>query len=98
MSWRPGEVWLEPELMWFRERTAAPALALAAPLPYPVPPGLAASRRRRAAWKQRRTTRRARTTALMLSPAVVLPFALRGHGAGQGSKLVLDDPPSLTLR
>jgi murein endopeptidase len=34
----------------------------------------------------------------MLSPAVILPFALRGHGPGQGGKLVLEDPPSLTLR
>jgi murein endopeptidase len=29
---------------------------------------------------------------------VILPFALRGHGGGQGSKLVLEDPPSLTFR
>jgi hypothetical protein len=64
---------------------------------FPAPPGLAASRRRREAWRQRRTSRRARATAIALSPAVILPFALRNHG-GQGTKLVLDDPPSLTFR
>jgi hypothetical protein len=89
-------VWLDADLMWFRERVSAPAYAVAAPLPFPVPPGLAASRRRREALRQRRTMRRARRTALMLSPAVILPFALRGHTQG-GAKLVLDDPPSLTL-
>jgi hypothetical protein len=98
MTWSTGELWLDADLTWFRERAAAPARALAPPLPFPVPPGLAASRRRREAWRQKRTTRRVRTTALVLSPAVILPFALRGHGAGQGSKLVLEDPPSLTLR
>jgi len=95
MSWSPGELWLDADVSWFRER--GPALALAAPLPFPVPPGLAASRRRREAWKQRRTSRRARATALALSPAVILPFALRNHSSG-GARLVLEDPPSLTLR
>jgi Penicillin-insensitive murein endopeptidase len=98
MTWSTGELWLDADLTWFRDRSAAPAAVLAPPLPFPVPPGLAASRRRREAWKQKRTTRRARTTALMLSPAVILPFALRGHGGGHGAKLVLEDPPSLTLR
>jgi hypothetical protein len=94
MSWTTGELWLDVDLPWFRERTV-PAFA-APPLPFAAPPGLAASRRRREAWKQRRTSRRARATAIALSPAVILPFALRGHGPGQ--RLVLDDPPSLTFR
>jgi hypothetical protein len=97
MSWTTGELWLDTDLAWFRERRVAPAFAAVAPLPFPVPPGLAASRRRREAWRQRRTTRRARATAIALSPAVILPFAPRGHG-GQGTRLVLDDPPSLTFR
>jgi len=96
MSWSPGELWFDTELSWFGQR--APALALAPPLPFAVPPGLAASRRRREAWRQRRHVRRARATALALSPAVILPFALRNHGAGPSTRLVLDDPPSLTLR
>jgi hypothetical protein len=98
MTWSTGELWLDADLTWFRERAAAPAVVLTPPLPFPVPPGLAASRKRREAWKHKRTTRRARTTVLMLSPAVIIPFALRGHGGGHGSKLVLEDPPSLTLR
>jgi hypothetical protein len=85
-------MWLEADLAWFRE----PVFAAAPPLPFPVPPGLAASRRRREAWRQKRTSRRARATAIAMSPAVILPFALRN--GGQGSKLVLDDPPSLTFR
>src|SRR5262245_7782685 len=97
MSWNTGEVWLEADLTWFRDRGAAPAIALSPPLPFPVPPGLAASRRRREAWKHKRSTRRVRRTALMLSPAVILPFALRGHASGNGAKLVLEDPPSLTF-
>ncbi len=97
MAWRTGELWLDTDLAWFRERTMAPALASVAPLPFPVPPGLAASRRRREASKHRRTTRRVRATAIALSPAVILPFALRSQG-GQGTKLALDDPPSLTFR
>src|SRR5262245_4937020 len=96
MSWTTGELWLDADLTWFRERSVAQAFALAPPLPFPVPPGLAASRRRREALRHKRTTKRARRTALMLSPAVILPFALRGHGSG--SKLVLADPPSLTFR
>jgi hypothetical protein len=98
MSWSTGEVWLDADLTWFRERAARPAIALAPPLPFPVPPGLAASRRRREASRHKRNMRRARRTALMLSPAVIFPFAVRGHGSGQGTKLVLADPPSLTFR
>ncbi len=97
MSWRPGEVWLDTDLLWFREVVAAPA---AAGFPAPMRPaytGLFASRQRRAAWKRRRYLRRARTTALVLSPALVLPIvALRN--SGHGGAVVLEDPPSLTFR
>jgi penicillin-insensitive murein endopeptidase len=100
MSWRRGELWLDTDVLWFREGAGAPAVAAVVPpsvasLP---PPGLVASRRRRAAWRQRRHARRAWATALALSPAVTVALAsLRGDG-DQGSKVVAEDSPSLTLR
>jgi hypothetical protein len=48
MSWTTGELWLDTDLA-VPERRVAPAFAAVAPLPFPVPPGLAASRRRREA-------------------------------------------------
>ncbi len=52
MSWRRGELWLEAEVLWFREVVAAPAFAGIGPAAIPSlapPPGLVASRLRRAA-------------------------------------------------
>src|SRR5262249_28628464 len=72
---------------------AASAIPVHAP-----PPGLAASRLRRAAWKQRRHARRARAAALALAPAGMFVLAALRSGAVQGSKLVAEDPPSLTNR
>jgi hypothetical protein len=101
MSWRRGELWLETDVIWFRERPGTPALAGAvAPVSIPrlSPPGLVASRNRRAAWKHRRKTRRARAAALALSPAVILPFAALRSGGGHETAMVVEDPPSLTFR
>jgi hypothetical protein len=94
MTWRRGEVWLEPELSWFRE---APAVAaVAAPVPsFGPPPGLVVSRVRRAAWKQRREARRARATAIVLSPAVMLAVAGLRSGGDPASAPLAEDPPSL---
>jgi hypothetical protein len=96
MTWRPGEVWLDAELPWFRE--ASVAAVVAAPLPsFGPPPGLVASRLRRAAWKHRREARRARATAIAISPAVMLAVAgLRG-GGDRLSAAPAEDPPSLEL-
>jgi hypothetical protein len=101
MSWRRGELWLDTDVLWFREGTGASAVAGFAPAPLPSmgpPPGLAASRQRRTAWRRRRYARRARTTALVLSPAVIFPLALLRNGGGEASRVVLEDPPSLTFR
>jgi hypothetical protein len=101
MGWRRGELWLETDLLWFREQAGAPAVSGFATVAIPVPalpPGLAASRLRRAAWKQRRHARRARAAALALAPAVMFVLAALRSGGDQGSKLVAEDPPSLTLR
>ena len=101
MSWRPGEVWLEAEMLWFREAVAAPAFVGIGPAAIPSlspPPGLVASRVRRAARERRRHLRRARTTAVALSPAVVIALAALRSGAGPDSAVLPDDPPSLTFR
>ncbi len=98
MSWRRGELWLNTEL-WLPEGCGAPALA-----GFPVPsipyeaPGLAASRRRREAWERRRHARRARASAIVLSPAVTFMLAgLRADG-GRSASFAVEDPPSLIFR
>ena len=97
MGWRREEMWLEVDVAWFGEGAAAPALAGIAlpPLPRFPEPGLAASRLRREAWKRRR---RARATALLVLPAVLIPAGLARGGGIAGSRVVAQDPPSLTLR
>jgi hypothetical protein len=95
MSWRPDELWLDVDVLWFGDRDGAPAVAgfVLPPLPRFEPAGLAASRQRREAWRRRR---RARATVVMLLPAVMVPPALfRSAGAGAG--VIPEDPPSLTL-
>jgi hypothetical protein len=100
MTWRRGELWLDTELLWFREVAPAPAFAGfgtgAMPTAAPAP-GLWASRQRRASWKRRRSAKRIRAAALVLSPAVMIPVAAARSGSA-GSKLVVEDPPSLTFR
>ena len=103
MSWRRDELWLDADLLWFREGAGAPAVAGLAPAPARAlgpPPGLTASRERRAAWKRRRYAKRVRATALVLSPALLFPLAAlrNGGGSGHGTKPLAEDPPSLTLR
>jgi hypothetical protein len=96
MGWLRGEVWLEVDVPWFGETAVEPAAAglVLPPLPSFGPVGLAASRQRREAWRRRR---RARNTALIVLPAVLVPPALfRSAGAGAG--VIAEDPPSLTLR
>ena len=108
MGWRRGEVWLEAEVLWFRERAAeatgrmgvaTPIAAGAVELPVfgPVANGLDASRRRREALRRSRTTRRTRTAALVLGPAVVLSVAAPKLAGGRVGTPLAEDPPSLTL-
>jgi Penicillin-insensitive murein endopeptidase len=96
MGWRREELWLDIDVSWFGEVAAgAPALAglTLPPLPRFPEPGLAASRMRREAWKRRR---RARATALMVLPAVLVPAGLARGGGVAGARVVAEDPPSLT--
>ena len=99
MGWRRGELWFDVDTLWLGDEAGAPAVAVAAPLVlFPAsPPGLAASRRRREVWRLRREARRARSTALALSPAVLLALAV-ARGGDHGASAVLEDPPGLTFR
>ena len=101
MSWRPGELWFDTDVPWLGEADLVPAVAGAAPVRLPrfVPdPGLTASRQRRAAWSRRRRTRRARVTAVAVSPFVVV--ALAGLRNDRGLRLwpLAEDPPSGIVR
>ena len=100
MSWRRGEVWLDTEL-WLPEGVAVPAVA-GIPVAWvpseAVPPGLAASRRRREAWERDRMARRAKASAIALSPAVMFALATLRADGRQGASFAVEDPPSLTFR
>jgi Penicillin-insensitive murein endopeptidase len=107
MTWRIGEVWLDPDLRWFREHPALAASGAAdvVELPRfgPAETGLDASRRRRLAAKTARRRRLATRTvpalALVVGSTTTLPIAsFRHRDAGEGAAAALEDPPSLTLR
>ena len=113
MGWRLDEVWLDTEMVWFREQPR-PQLAGLAPLPAfvaewaePLPfvpgsNGLDASRQRRQAKRSERRRRLATRTvpavALVLGSATMIPiWASRENGAGQAATPLPEDPPSLTF-
>jgi hypothetical protein len=110
MAWRLDEVWLDTEVLWFREQprrhfgALVPAGADAFELPRfgPRATGLDASRRRRlaaqAARRRRRATRTVPAVALVLGSATMLPLAALRNGGGQGAGPLQEDPPSLTFR
>ena len=114
MAWRVDEVWLDADLLWFREERRTPfgAAALAAPafagdlldrrLFAPVETGLEASRRRRlasrAARRRKLATRTVPAVALVLGSATMLPIAALRHGSAGAAGPLLEDPPSLTFR
>src|SRR5262249_33830615 len=106
MTWRQNELWLETDVMWFRDAMPAPALAADAldALLRPVATGLEASRQRRltaqAARRRRRlATRTVPAVALVVGSATMLPIAWLRHGDGvRVAQPLQEDPPSLTLR
>jgi hypothetical protein len=109
MGWRAGEVWLDTEMLWFREPAgdAAALLEVHAPsfsglspraLSAAIPNGLAESRRRRAERRRRQTTRRTRTAALVIGPVMAVTLAAPRLGGARGSEPLDEDPPSQTLR
>jgi Penicillin-insensitive murein endopeptidase len=107
MAWRSGELWLDTDLLWFREQLVpAPAGAAALPeLPRfgPAETGLDASRRRRlqaqSARRRKLATRTVPAVALVVGSATMLPIAALRHRSGvQDAVPLLEDPPSLTFR
>ena len=110
MGWRSGEVWLETDVLWFRERAAAVAVAvpggagvLELPRFGPVETGLDASRRRRlaarSARRRRLATRTVPAVALVLGSSTMLPIAaLRQRSGALDAGPLTEDPPSLTFR
>ncbi len=106
MTWRIGEVWLDADVLWFREQQALAVAGAAGAweLPHfgPAETGLDASRRRRlqarAARRRRLATRAVPALALVVGSATTLPIAAFGHRSGeQDAAPVLEDPPSLTF-
>ena len=113
MGWRCDEVWLETDVLWFREQPRIPFVSLAVtafstnvlePLPFiPIATGLEASRERRLAAKagrrRRLATRTVPAVALVLGSATMLPIAaLRQDGGERGYGPLQEDPPSLTFQ
>jgi murein endopeptidase len=105
MGWRPREIWLDTDVLWFREQVVAgPAAALTAPA-FPSFPleavglrtGLAESRVRRAELRRRRNAKRTRTAALVIGPAVALSVAAPRLAGARGGGGLAEDPPSLTF-
>jgi hypothetical protein len=108
MSWRQGEIWLDVDLLWFREpQEGAPVFAANAPsfarlssaaLAAAIPDGLSESRRRRAERRRRHDARKTRAAAIVIGPAVVLALAAPRLGsASRGGDVLAQDPPSQTL-
>jgi Penicillin-insensitive murein endopeptidase len=113
MAWRLDEVWLDTDLLWFREQPRRPYGGLALPVPAvsdglerdlftPIETGLEASRQRRLARQAERRRRRATRTvpavALVLGSATMLPISALRHGGGLDGAPLQEDPPSLTFR
>jgi Penicillin-insensitive murein endopeptidase len=109
MAWLRDEIWLDTDLLWFRDRIGAQGAALELRAPsffgpgaataIAIPNGLAASRWRRAEFRRRRHVRRTRAAALVIVPAAMVSLA--GGRLGGGSKAagaLQADPPSLTFR
>src|SRR3954463_1690546 len=101
MTWRRGEVWLDTDIFWLGGGNRPPAPGGAEPSSLPTlapPPGLAASRRRRDEWTRHRHARRARASAVALSPAVVFALAGLRSDSARSTSFLAEDPPSLTFR
>ena len=98
MGWRPDEVWLDTDVLWFREQPPQPLAPFALTVPafvgggleaslfMPVATGLEASRQRRlarhSARRRRLLTRTVPAVALVLGSATMIPIATFRQGSG----------------
>ena len=114
MSWRVDEVWLDTDVLWFREQPRTPIAGLTLTVPavagdglepaffMPIATGLEASVQRRlarqAARRRRLATRTVPAVALILGSATMIPIGAYRHVAGQDAGPLQEDPPSLTFR
>src|SRR5436190_21244071 len=106
MTWSAGELWLDADVLWFRDALPAEAIAvdaLEAALLAPVANGLEASRQLRLRLqlerRHRLATRTVPAVALVVGSATMLPIAWLRHTEGaQGARPLQEDPPSLTYR
>lgn len=109
MDWRRDEVWLDTDVLWFREQPRKPFAALALgvpafatnwlepPLSMPIATGLGASRQRRlaaqAARRRRLATRTVPAVALVLGSATMLSISALRHGSGGQDAGPLQEDP-----
>jgi penicillin-insensitive murein endopeptidase len=109
VAWRTDEVWLDTEVLWFREQPRRPFGAITLPQPalagdalepapfLPIATGLEASRQRRlearAARKRRLATRTVPAVALVVGSATMLPIAAFRHGSGGQAVGPLQEDP-----
>ena len=113
MAWRRGEVWLDLDVLWFREPSQgllgglaqAGADAVALPeLPRFGQPRRGSTRRVAAGSRRRRrgdasaATRTVPAVALVLGSATMLPIAALRAGRSESAGPLHEDPPSLTFR
>ena len=100
MGWRRDEVWLDAEVLWFREQPRQPFAALALELPAFATRSSRALRaggdgargvagaaaQAQAARRRRLATRTVPAVALVLGSATMLPIAALRHGGGPGRR------------
>ena len=110
MTWRVDEVWLDTDLLWFREQPPRLALALSGVVAEVLEPpswlvgrhpdALRARRLARQAERRRRlVTRTVPAVALVLGSATMIPIAaLRNGGRADDARPLEPDSPSLTFR
>jgi Penicillin-insensitive murein endopeptidase len=106
MGWESNEVWLDTEVLWFRERPrpAAAALGLALPtfgayVPEPyVPRRRPTAAERKAAERRKFATRTVPAVALVIGSATMLPLSFFRDGERAAAGPLREDPPSQTFR
>ena len=102
MSWRRGELWLDTDLLWFREGAGAPGARRLRPrsIRFPAPPPRARRLAPAPGGVEAAPLRAAGAgdgARAVAGPCSCRSAALRS-GGGHGDAVVAEDPPSLTFR